>query len=64
MRRVPGAVSADHLIALGFPREQVIDGLIRQIGISRVQAECAWDYAMAQIDATQPHQVSAIHSAA
>jgi hypothetical protein len=59
MRRVPGAVSADHLISMGVPRNDVITALIREIGVTRTEAECAWDYAVTKLDAAYPAQLMA-----
>ena len=59
MRRVPGSVSADLLIGIGLPRGEVIGALIREIGLDEGEAECAWDYAAAKIDADFPDRRAA-----
>jgi hypothetical protein len=59
MRRVPGSVSADLLIGIGLPRDEVIGALVREIGLDRGEAACAWDYAAAKIDADFPNRIAA-----
>jgi hypothetical protein len=48
MQRVPGAISADLLIGLGLTREDVVRGLVREIQLTRAEAERAWTYAVAK----------------
>ena len=59
MRHVPGSVSVDLLIGLGLTHDEVIAGLIREIGILQGEAECAWDYAAAKNATDEPHWLMA-----
>jgi hypothetical protein len=60
MQRVPGSASADVLVGIGLTRDDVIRGLVREIGMDEDDAVRAWESVVTRLDADLPRRRIAV----